>query len=958
MFNKVLPLIFFSFVFFLSSAVAKEAILTLNTNGHTSVIRAMDTTQDGRHIVTAGDDKVIYVWDAKTGKEVRRMGGYVGLGAEGQVYALALSRDERYLAVGGWLSKNSNGYGDIRIYDFRTGKIHKVLQSHTSVVYDLDFSDDGKYLVSVSVDKTAKIWDRKDWNLQATIAYHTDKIHSGRIFNSSDGYRVVTVSDDHKTILSSFDDYSGRIQKISEYTHGSDIPENVAVNKKHIAVATTKEKMMIFDHDLNFVQEMITTYSPQGLDYSPNGRYLGAGSGSNTAKEVIAVYDSHDDYRLIKTFHKHTSTAFSVSFLDNDTLVSGGGDHKEIYAWNIFSGSVEQTIIGAGDVIWSVGIKGDKIAWGHVFDTRQDFHEVQSSFSHSFDLKTMQISRDTFGFNRAVVSKDGWRIKYAAGGKYGSSDAVLEVYDGSRRTARIVKTSSTGYSHRCYTWYKDYVISGGGNGALMVYDRYGTLIADLVGHNGSVWSVAVDGDRLVSGSDDQTIRLWDLSQLGKSKTMKPMLNIFVATNEEFIVWSESGFYDASVGGDKYIGYHINQGRYKESRFVGSDRFYETNYRPDIIASILNVGNENDAIAQSSRVKKVEKVDVVSSLPPEVVLMSEDFIKTDKSQVDVEFMVLNGGEKIKEVVITLNGRKTKTRALKKKKLSRGAIHKVGIDLEEGENIINIMARNRHALSSPVTVTVHRKRTHKKNIYKPDLYVIAIGVSEYKNKSYNLGVADKDALAISKLFHTQKGKVYNNVEIKTLTNERATKDNILDALDWINAQTTQRDVALIFIAGHGVNDDYGKYYFLNHEADLDKLRRTALKWVEFEETLNNLPSKVILLADTCHSGNIAGKRRDMTSAIKSIVNSGTGQVIMTATTGNGYSYEQKDWGHGAFTKALIEGLGDQKADYDGDNTVSIKELDLYVTKRVKKLTKGKQKPTTIIPSSIPDFAVVYR
>jgi uncharacterized caspase-like protein len=276
---------------------------------------------------------------------------------------------------------------------------------------------------------------------------------------------------------------------------------------------------------------------------------------------------------------------------------------------------------------------------------------------------------------------------------------------------------------------------------------------------------------------------------------------------------------------------------------------------------------------------------------------------------------------------------------------------------GKNIINIMARNRHALSSPVTVTVHRKGTQQKNIYKPDLYVLAIGVSQYKNRSYNLGVADKDAQAMSKLFRSQKGKVYNNVEIKTLVNKDATKGNILDALDWMNDQVTQRDVAILFIAGHGVNDDNGKYYFLNHEANLEKLRRTALKWIEFEDTLNNLPSKVILLADTCHSGNIMGKRRDMTSAIKSIINSGTGQVIMTATTGNGYSYEQKEWGHGAFTKALLEGLGKHKADYDADSMVSIKELDLYVTKRVKKLTKGKQKPTTIIPSSIPDFAIVH-
>ncbi len=65
----------------------------------------------------------------------------------------------------------------------------------------------------------------------------------------------------------------------------------------------------------------------------------------------------------------------------------------------------------------------------------------------------------------------------------------------------------------------------------------------------------------------------------------------------------------------------------------------------------------------------------------------------------------------------------------------------------------------------------------------------------------------------------------------------------------------------------------------------------------------------------------------------------------------SLERPEWGHGAFTKALLEGFGTQKgklmADYDQDRLVTVKEIDLYVTKRVKQLTGGKQKPTTIIP-----------
>uniref|UniRef100_UPI0005553CCD caspase family protein n=1 Tax=Desulfogranum mediterraneum TaxID=160661 RepID=UPI0005553CCD len=136
--------------------------------------------------------------------------------------------------------------------------------------------------------------------------------------------------------------------------------------------------------------------------------------------------------------------------------------------------------------------------------------------------------------------------------------------------------------------------------------------------------------------------------------------------------------------------------------------------------------------------------------------------------------------------------------------------------------------------------------------------------------------------------------------------------------------------------------------------------------FKDIISGLPSKVILLADTCHSGAImgGGRRGDhsITAAIKELLAAGSGQVIMTAATGSSFSLERPEWGHGAFTKALLEGFGAAsgrlKADYDQDRVVTVKEIDLYVTRRVKQLTGGRQKPTTIIPDSVPDFAVTAR
>jgi len=143
-------------------------------------------------------------------------------------------------------------------------------------------------------------------------------------------------------------------------------------------------------------------------------------------------------------------------------------------------------------------------------------------------------------------------------------------------------------------------------------------------------------------------------------------------------------------------------------------------------------------------------------------------------------------------------------------------------------------------------------------------------------------------------------------------------------------------------------------------INKLIRTGVKRFDFQDVLSSLPSKVIFLVDTCHSGDVTGKRggiEDMTSALRELVNSESGGVVMSASTGKETSQERSEWGHGAFTKALIEGL-EGKADFDMDNTVDIKEIDLFITKRVKVLTNGSQHPTTEIPKTMPNFPIVYK
>ena len=72
-----------------------------------------------------------------------------------------------------------------------------------------------------------------------------------------------------------------------------------------------------------------------------------------------------------------------------------------------------------------------------------------------------------------------------------------------------------------------------------------------------------------------------------------------------------------------------------------------------------------------------------------------------------------------------------------------------------------------------------------------------MSQYQNPSYSLKFAAKDARDFVSAVATQTGLLYRDVIIKILTDAQATKDEILDGLDWIRKATTSKDVAMIFL-----------------------------------------------------------------------------------------------------------------------------------------------------------------
>jgi uncharacterized caspase-like protein len=182
------------------------------------------------------------------------------------------------------------------------------------------------------------------------------------------------------------------------------------------------------------------------------------------------------------------------------------------------------------------------------------------------------------------------------------------------------------------------------------------------------------------------------------------------------------------------------------------------------------------------------------------------------------------------------------------------------------------------------------------------------------------------------------------------------NIIKGLKWLKTQTTALDIAMLFISGHGSTDNTGTFYYLPIEADINEIEASCLMFAENKNIVSFIAGKIIVFADACHSGDLMGGRStaDNNGMVNELISAENGTVVFTSSTGKQYSRENVEWGNGAFTKSLVEGLSG-KADLLKKGTITIKTLDTFVADRIKELTMGRQSPTTIIPNSMQDFPI---
>ncbi|MGA7329006.1 MAG: caspase family protein, partial [Rhodomicrobium sp.] len=805
-------------VFWGAARADERPILQLDTGGHTAPISAISFTADGNYLLSAGDDKVIRIWDWRAGKTLRTLRGQSEVGYGGAIYTIALSPDGRLLAVAGFIGSTDEGdrcCGDIRLYSLETDQILTLLKGHESRVIELAFSPDGKYLISGAKDNSAIIWDVASAKLRQRLHGHTDAIYG--VGFSPDGKRAITGSFDKTLRLWNADD--GTL--IAVMAGHTERVRSLAVSSKdgRIVSGDYAGEIRIWD---GVSGQYVRTLGRQenrvdSVSISPDGQTILSTSGEGDGHFTQYIWNFATG-RIVTRYHKHDAGVAASAFSSDGGLVAtAGGNNEEIDIWDPRTGETKAVLKGTGRsvLVTAFSQDGGAIAWGAIARPPSSvnkrgplqFKLVLSRADGT--LGTPGVLRNAERFRQPQTSFGPWSLQDRKSAAY-RFYSILDIFKDGKLETSIERGQWDGYQHSAYSFVPDgtRIISGGFFGRLYAYSLHGKQISEFKGHEGHIWAVACspNGRYLVSGSADQTVRLWDL------KTSELLVSLFRGRDGEWLMWTPEGFYTGSEGAAKIVGWQINQGPDKEARYVTAGQLRKLLYRPDLV--VAKIQGDPQGLVKEAAAKLNFDALLKSALAPEVAILSpENGAKLGEAIVAVTVRIADQGGGIGRISFKLNGQEREALYGAFVLDMQGQLT-FRFHLAKPDTEIEVTATDKagQVLSLPAKITVHADP--KAILGVPDLYILAIGVDRYRDLSKRLNFAVKDAEALAEVLKEAGAGFYRHPPfVKTLFDAEVTAENVEAAFKELGGKVRATDVFLFYMAGHGktLTAD-GDYYFI--------------------------------------------------------------------------------------------------------------------------------------------------
>jgi WD40 repeat protein len=394
----------------------QNSTLLKTLTGSSNAVNSVCFSNDGSTILSGGKDNTARIWDFSKGLEIKKITKFTN-----EVCCVKFSNNDKNFIAASFLKNKAsydneentveisyNGIGTVDMFLANSDLLIKTFIGHSAWVNNLCISADGKFLITGSYNKQAKLWDLTAGKQIRTFSGHSDYITTVSI--SPDNSNAITGSTDKTAIL--WDLNTGKIKK----TYKSEgLISSVKFNNsgKNLIIGSTDNIVKI--HDVTS-GEVINKYTIEQGVYSaevdPKDEKV-----ATAGVDGVSIFDKKSG-KLLKKIKDHKGDVFCVSFSQDSKLFATSGDDKLVKLYNSSTYNEIFTFTGHTAKVYSIAFSDD----GKIIASVSDDYTVKL-----WDVKTGTLLKTLKGHKKEVEA-----VCFIKGSKFlfsGSQDNTTKIWD-------------------------------------------------------------------------------------------------------------------------------------------------------------------------------------------------------------------------------------------------------------------------------------------------------------------------------------------------------------------------------------------------------------------------------------------------------------------------------------------------------------------------------------------------